>query len=226
MSFEFLYWSPPRKISLCSSMAKTSLKISFPRAVISICDVKAYIRRSTCKRSRQNTCTGAWKQAVQFFNAFAPRLNVGGSWSEICHRVCTCPRTLACINKILSAGEMLTTRRVKYAQYRVGIGKSDTPLKRWIYSLINPYTQHLKTPFLDAYIWIWMREKRHDIESAAFKGNLIFYLPCSTTRMARVRSSFRSSVTWWATRWTPPTIKKRWEMVSFEGSWFLRGLPI
>ena len=128
--------------------------------------------------------------------------------------------------RILSAGEMLTTRRVKYAQYRVGIGKSDTPLKRWIYSLINPYTQHLKTPFLDAYIWIWMREKRHDFGSDAFKGNLIFDFPCSTTRMARVRSSFRSSVTWWATRWTPPTIKKRWEMVSFEGSWFLGGLPI
>ena len=136
------------------------------------------------------------------------------------------PTYASLYQRILSAGEMLTTRRVKYAQYRVGIGKSDTPLKRWIYSLINPYTQHLKTPFLDGYIWIWMREKRHDIESAAFKGNLIFYLPCSTTRMARVRSSFRSSVTWWATRWTPPTIKKRWEMVSFEGSWFLGGLPI
>ena len=73
-------------------LAKTSIKISLSWAVISICDAKAYIRSSMCKKYWQNMCTGAWKQAVQFLNAFAPRLNVGGSWSEICHRVCTCPR--------------------------------------------------------------------------------------------------------------------------------------
>ena len=134
-------------------LATTSIKISLSWAVISICDAKAYISEVLVVR---NTDRIRVQEPESKSSNFSTLLLHVWTWVGRGQKyvIVSVLAHASLYQRILSAGEMLTTRRVKYAQYHVGIGQSDTPLKRWIYSLINPSTKQSEKHSLRWYMYV------------------------------------------------------------------------